>query len=284
MKQKQFHRHRSYGQPEERDVLGFVTAVSQVSQYFRYFEAQTHTHTHTRTRTHTHTHTHTHNPPKPPNTCGSCFGRQSVCSVIVLHFGMSKAVHALQFPKVVGPLTHASAGFQLYYSRFLTSLFSLWRWGPVWADCSLWNSSSMDDCVHLLYEWWSHLAWQWNPTLTGLWWQPSVYTITSCGFRFSWMRNLISDSVLPAGHSRQCFAKWCVSITTSLDQSVYGIKWESQQQRVICQTDIRGHEAPHHHHTGFLSCITLVYAYKVSCIKTGHEIPNPTWGKRGRVT
>ena len=30
----------------------------------------------------------------------------------------------------------------------------------------------------------------------------------SCGLLFSWMRSLISDSVLPAGHSRQCFPKF----------------------------------------------------------------------------
>ena len=24
--------------------------------------------------------------------------------------------------------------------------------------------------IHCLHGWWSHLVWQWNPTLTGLWW------------------------------------------------------------------------------------------------------------------
>ena len=38
--------------------------------------------------------------------------------------------------------------------------------------------------------------------------KPSVYTMRSCGFLFSWMRSLISASVLPAGHSRQCFLKF----------------------------------------------------------------------------
>ena len=36
---------------------------------------------------------------------------------------------------------------------------------------------------------------------------PSVYTMRSCVLLFSSMRNLISDSVLPASHSRQCSPK-----------------------------------------------------------------------------
>ena len=39
-------------------------------------------------------------------------------------------------------------------------------------------------------------------------WAISVHYLRSCGFLFSWMRSLISDSVLPAGHSRQCFPKF----------------------------------------------------------------------------
>ena len=38
--------------------------------------------------------------------------------------------------------------------------------------------------------------------------EPSVYTMRSCGLLFSWTRSLISDSVLSAGHSRQCFHKF----------------------------------------------------------------------------
>ena len=34
------------------------------------------------------------------SSCGSCFSRQSICSVISLHSGMSKAVHPQEFLKV----------------------------------------------------------------------------------------------------------------------------------------------------------------------------------------
>ena len=33
-------------------------------------------------------------------TCGGCFSRQSICSVISLHSGMSRAVHQREFSKV----------------------------------------------------------------------------------------------------------------------------------------------------------------------------------------
>ena len=48
--------------------------VSQASQHFRSSEKQA--------------------------TCESCFARQSVCSVVSLHSGMSRAVHPQEFPKV----------------------------------------------------------------------------------------------------------------------------------------------------------------------------------------
>ena len=37
--------------------------------------------------------------------------------------------------------------------------------------------------------------------------EPSVYTTKSCSLLFPYMRSLISDSVLPAGHSQQSFPK-----------------------------------------------------------------------------
>ena len=36
--------------------------------------------------------------------------------------------------------------------------------------------------------------------------EPSVYTMGSCSLLFSWLTSFISESILPAGHSQQCFA------------------------------------------------------------------------------
>ena len=48
-------------------------------------------------------------------TCEGCFARQSVCSVISLHSGMSRAVHPQEFSKVDVRLiwTDSSLGFPL---------------------------------------------------------------------------------------------------------------------------------------------------------------------------
>ena len=51
-----------------------LQVVSQASQHFRSSEKQA--------------------------ACESCFARQSVCSVISLHSGMSRAVHPQEFSKV----------------------------------------------------------------------------------------------------------------------------------------------------------------------------------------
>ena len=50
--------------------------------------------------------------------------------------------------------------------------------------------------------------------------ESSVYTMRSCGLLFSWMRNLISDSVLPAGHSRQCFPKFFLAGVSHKDAGI----------------------------------------------------------------
>ena len=113
-------------------------------------------------------------------TCEGCFAHQCTCSVISLHCGMFMAVH----PQVDPPLTHFSLGFPFHFS--VGSSLNLWGWWHVWFDCHLLRQSSMVDCFHYYCQvggwnclpgWLSHHAWQWSPTLTGLWWQSHQYTL-----------------------------------------------------------------------------------------------------------
>ena len=56
--------------------------------------------------------------------------------------------------------------------------------------------------------------------------EPSVYTKRSCSWLFSWMRlSLISDSVFPAGHSRQCFHNFSAHCPTLADLSIVPLLW-----------------------------------------------------------
>ena len=54
--------------------------------------------------------------------------------------------------------------------------------------------------------------------------EPSVYNMRSYGLLFSSMRNFISDSVLPAGRSRQCFRKFVLPGASRRDAGIgFGI-------------------------------------------------------------
>ena len=102
------------------------------------------------------------------------------------------------------PLTHSSLGFPFHFSLFVASSLNLWRWWRVFFDCHHLRQSSgghgwllppplsswrlRQYRLHCLYGWWSHLAWQWSPTLTGLWWLSHRCTLRSCSLLFSWMR------------------------------------------------------------------------------------------------
>ena len=55
-------------------------------------------------------------------TCEGCFASQSICSVVSLHSGMSRAVHPQEFWKVdVDP----SLGFPFHFSLFVASSLNL---------------------------------------------------------------------------------------------------------------------------------------------------------------
>ena len=61
-------------------------------------------------------------------TCDGCFTLQSVCSVISLHSGRSRALHPQEFPKVdvehatLGLPFHVSFSFSFFYIRLIESV------------------------------------------------------------------------------------------------------------------------------------------------------------------
>ena len=86
---------------------------------------------------------------------------------------------------VSSTLTHAILGFPFFFSLFVASSLNLWGWWLMWSDCHLLRQPS-HYCLllphqlssrklrpylrlHHLHGWWSHHAWQWSLTLTGLW-------------------------------------------------------------------------------------------------------------------
>ena len=99
-------------------------------------------------------------------SCDGCFDRQSICSVISFHSGLSRAVQYIH------------RGFRFHISFSVASSRSLWGWWPVWPDFYLSRRSSggrgwqlpspfsnwrfRSHRLHCLHGWWSHLAWQWS--------------------------------------------------------------------------------------------------------------------------
>ena len=59
----------------------------------------------------------------------------------------------------------------------------------------------------------------------------------SCGLLFSWMRSLISDSVLPAGHSRHCFPKCSGSSVSYRRRNRFGYLSHS----LVCLSSVSWH-------------------------------------------
>ena len=55
-------------------------------------------------------------------TCDGCFTLQSVCSVISLHSGRSRALHPQEFPKV--DVEHATLGLPFHVSLFSSSFYT----------------------------------------------------------------------------------------------------------------------------------------------------------------
>jgi len=71
-------------------------------------------------------------------TCEGCFARKSICSVVSLHSGMSRAVQPTgAFGGGSRPSTHSSLGFPFHFSLFIASSLNLWWWWHVWSDYHL---------------------------------------------------------------------------------------------------------------------------------------------------
>ena len=154
-------------------------------------------------------------------TCESCrFARQSICSVVSLHCGGMSRSWALEFSEKVDvdhrqiPLWASQSIFQWLFEA---SSLNLWGWWHVWSVTSWGNPAAegMGDCFHLHCQngGWDRIGCTvfmdgsppWHdreapPKLVFADWGISLYTMRSYGLLFSWMRSLISDSVLPAGH------------------------------------------------------------------------------------
>ena len=58
---------------------------------------------------------------KKQATCQSCFARQSTCSVVSLHSGMSRAVHPQEFSKVNVDHRHIPSGLPFHFSLSVAS-------------------------------------------------------------------------------------------------------------------------------------------------------------------
>ena len=184
-------------------LLLFVQVGSQAPQHFRSSETQA--------------------------TCEGRFARQSSWSFppdISLHSGMSRAVHPQEFSKV--DVDHWN--MPVWASHIFTFCIKLIESVRMMA-CMVWLSpleanqrrawvTASTSIVKLEFFFLTVYAavssWM---VVTPCWtvkphpdWslvtEPSVYTMRSCGLLFSWMRSLISDSVLPAGHSQRCFPKF----------------------------------------------------------------------------
>ena len=68
--------------------------------------------------------------------CESCFAHQSICSVISLHSGMSRAVHPQESSKVDVDHWHISVwASHSTFSLFVASSLNLWGWWHLWSDC-----------------------------------------------------------------------------------------------------------------------------------------------------
>ena len=67
--------------------------------------------------------------------CDGCFVRHSICSVISLHPGMSRAVHPQEFSKVDETIDTFQSGLPI--PLFVASWLNLWGWWHVWSDYHL---------------------------------------------------------------------------------------------------------------------------------------------------
>ena len=90
------------------------------------------------------------------------------------------------FRRWVSTIDTFQSGLPIHFSFFAASPLNIWGWWHVWSNCHILKQSSGWEGellppplsswrlrpygLHGLYRWCSHLAWQWSPTLTGLWW------------------------------------------------------------------------------------------------------------------
>ena len=189
---------------------------------------------------------------------------QSICSVISLHSGMSRAISTGVFEGGCWPLTHSSLGFPFHFSLFVAISLNLRWWWHVWSDFHflkqssgehgwllppLWvtASTSMGDCFHLhcqaaLSSWMvvapflkvkPHPDW-------ALVTEPLVYTVLRFAVVVLWTRSLISDSVLPPGHSRQRFPKFSGRSVSQRRRNRFGYLSHS----VVCLSSVSWHTCP----------------------------------------
>ena len=76
--------------------------------------------------------------------------------------------------------------------------------------------------------------------------EPSVYTMGSCSLLFSWLTSFISESILPAGHSQQCFPKFSgrnVCLGTSVSWHTCSIEssaWPIPFSIPLCHSQLHG--------------------------------------------
>ena len=113
------------------------------------------------------------------------------------------------------------SGLPFHVPLYLASSLNLWGWWHLWSVTSWGNPARVTvstsivqlevETVQAAPSLWKVVA----PCLTvkphpdwSLVAEPSVYTMRSCGLLVSWLWSLISGSVLPAGHCRQCFPKF----------------------------------------------------------------------------
>ena len=87
---------------------------------------------------------------KKQATCDGCCAHQSICSIICLHSGMSRAVHPQKFLKVDITINMCSVGFPFHFSLFIASSLNLWGLSHVWSVTPCGNPlEGMGDCFHL---------------------------------------------------------------------------------------------------------------------------------------
>ena len=107
--------------------------------------------------------------------CDGCFACQSICLVMS---GMSSAsVFERWMSDFVFGICQTGLSILLFFFFFVARALNLWGMACVVCGWHVWQFAPPSSSwglrpyrLHRLHSWWLHLAWQWSPTLTGLWW------------------------------------------------------------------------------------------------------------------